>query len=181
MKIARLASLMLVAILAIGLVAASVASAADPEFLPLGATVTGTSGAGVLRGAGEEVKCESDVVPNGTVTSATLIGGIVVHFLNCTNKNGITGESCPARSTNTTTEGLILTNTLHGVLGLILPKPASGSNVALVLLPVSGSSFLTLTGKCIGVTGAVAGQVVAVVERVDAETLVGEIKFALPD
>src|ERR1700690_1015197 len=111
MKIARLAGLMLVAILAIGLVAASVASA-EPEFNPVGATLTGTSGTGVLTAGKETVTCAKDTSTSGaSKTTATLIGGITVHFLECTGKNGTTGESCPANSEGAPS-GLILTKTL---------------------------------------------------------------------
>jgi hypothetical protein len=159
MKIARLASLMLVAILAIGLSVVSAASA-EAEFTLVGSTVTGASSeASVLVGAGETVTCAKNVQSGGTVTSTTLVAGIVVHFLECTAKTAL-GVSCPAMSTGAPLENLILTHTLHGVLGLILPKPGSGSSVALDLLPVSGSQFVTLLGSCIPttiVTGSVAG------------------------
>jgi len=113
MKIARLASLMFVAILAMGLAVASVASAA-PEFTPVGATLTGTSGVGVLTAGTNSVTCQKDTT-KGTVTSATLAGGITVHFLECVAQSS-TG-TCPAMSPGAPLENLILTNTLHGVLG----------------------------------------------------------------
>jgi len=161
--------------LAIGLVGVSVASAA-PEFTPTGATVTGTGGTGVLTGDGETLTCASDVESGGVVTSATLIGGIVIHFVNCTNKNGVTGTSCPANSSNTTTPGLILTNTLHAVLGLSLPI----DHVVAVLLPVSGSSFVELEGTCLGVDPAnVAGQVAGIVNPVGTSTTKGTLAFEL--
>jgi hypothetical protein len=181
MKIARLASLMLVAILAIGLVAVSVASAAEPEFNPVGATVTGTSGAGVLTAGEEKVTCAKDTSTSGAgKTTATLIGNLTVHFLECTGKNGTTGESCPAKSEGAPS-GLILTKTLHGVLGLILPKPATGSGVALLLLPVSGQVFVTIEGTCLSPsTTAVEGKVAGVVEPVSTKSFTGKLLFLAP-
>jgi hypothetical protein len=178
MKIARLASMMLAAILAVGLVVVSVASA-EPEFKPTGSTVTGVNESpAVLTGNGEEVVCAKNVQSGGVVTSATLVGGIIVHFLECTAKT-VAGESCPAMSPGAPLENLILTNTLHGVLGLILPKPESGSNVALILLPASGSTFVKILGKCI-IETAVSGQVAGVASPIGTLTTKGLLTLAAP-
>jgi hypothetical protein len=178
MKIARLASLVLVAVLAVGLAVVPVASAA-PEFKPTGSTVTGVgTTTAVLIAAGETITCAKNVVSGGVVTSATLVGGIVVHFLECTTKTA-GGETCAAMSTGAPLENLILTTTLHGVLGLILPKPAEGSGVALILLPVSGSSFVQLLGKCF-VTTNVSGQVAGVAEPIGSSVTKGTLKFNAP-
>jgi hypothetical protein len=177
MRIVRLAGPVLVAILAMSLMAASAALAA-PEFKPTGATFTGTSGTSTLAAAtGEEVTCESDV-SSGQVTSSTLAGNVVVHFLGCSGKTAA-GAKCTVKSTNTTAEGLILTNTLHGVLGLVLPKPSSGSDVALVLLPVSGKVFVTLVGSgtCIETT-KVSGSVGGIAEPVGSLQKTGKLVFA---
>jgi hypothetical protein len=175
MKIARLASMMLAAIFAVGLVVVSVASA-EPEFKPTGSTVTGVSTTpAVLSGGGETVTCAKNTQSGGVVTSATLVGGILVHFLECTAKTS-TGETCPAMSPGAPLENLILTNTLHGVLGLILPKPSSGSGVALVLLPASGSVFVKILGKCI-IETAVSGQVAGVAEPIGSSVTKGTLKL----
>jgi hypothetical protein len=174
MKVVRLSGLALVAVLAMSLMIASVASAA-PVFTPTGATLTGTSGVGTLEAAGEVVKCETDTA-GGTVTSATLIGGIVVHFLGCSAKT-VAGGTCTVKSTNTTAAGLILTNTLHGVLGLILPVPTPpASDVALVLLPISGSTFVTLVGSgtCVETT-KVQGSVAGVLSPVGVSQTTGKL------
>jgi len=163
MKISRLAGLALVAVLAMSLWAVSAAAAA-PQFNPTKAPLTGTAdGASILAAPGVEVTCLKSS-ETGEITSATLIGGLVVHFLECTGKE--TGkEACPVMSTGAPLENLIQTTTLHAVLGLILPKPASGSDVALVLLPISGKRFVTLlpnSKSCIEeiqVNGSVAGTV----------------------
>jgi hypothetical protein len=180
MKIVRLASLALVAIFAMSLAVASSASAIGPLFLPTGQTFAGTSGTSKLVGAaGEVVTCQSDV-SSGTITSSTLAGGVLVHFLGCSGETA-KGEKCTVKSTNTTATNLILTNTLHGVLGLVLPVPASGSDVALVLLPVSGKAFVTLVGSpstaCVETT-KVSGSVAGLAEPVGTLLLTGTLKFA---
>jgi hypothetical protein len=178
MKIARLASLVLTAILAVGLAVVSVASA-EPEFKPTGSTVTGTSESmTVFTAAGETITCAKNVVSGGVVTSATLVGGVVAHFLECTDK-AAGGDTCPAMSTGAPLENLILTTTQHGVLGLILPKPAEGSGVAVVLLPSSGSTFVQLLGKCF-VTTNVSGQVAGVAEPIGSLVTKGTLKFNAP-
>jgi hypothetical protein len=178
MKIARLASSVLMAILAVGLVVVSVASA-EPEFKQTGSTVTGISeSTAVLSGGGETVTCAKDVLSSGVVTSFTLVGGLLIHFLECTDKTA-GGGSCPAMSTGAPLENLILTSTLHGVLGLILPKPASGSGVALVLLPTSGSTFWTLLGSCFTST-AVSGQLAGEIEPIGVATTKFTLKIEAP-
>ena len=176
MKIARLASLMLAAILAVSLAVSSVASAA-PLIGPVGATLTGTSGTGILTAANETVTCAKDT-STGTITSSTLIGGIRVHFLECTAKNAA-GATCPVMSIGAPLSNLLLTNVLHGVLGLILPKPAgSGSDIALVLLPVSGSSFLNILGTCF-TNISVSGQIAGLVEPVNISSTTGRLVFGV--
>jgi hypothetical protein len=174
METARLASLMLMAILAGSVAMATMASAA-PEFKPTGASVTGTSGADFFAGAGEEITCAKDTAASGTVASSTLIGGITTHFLECTAKTN-EGQTCPAHSASAPLTNLILTRTLREVLGLILPKPASGSDVALVVLPASGSAFLTLEGTCIATT-VVSGSIAGLVEPVGTATTKGTLSF----
>ncbi|HEY4918195.1 MAG TPA: hypothetical protein VIH92_14885 [Solirubrobacteraceae bacterium] len=175
MKIARLTSMMLVAILAVGLAVVSVASAA-PTFTPTGSTVTGASTTtSVLTGGGETVTCAKNVAGGGTVTSATLVAGITVHFLECTDKTS-TGATCAAASGSTA--GLIITNTLHGVLGLVLPKPTSGSDVALILLPVSGSTFVKISGTCFTET-AVSGSIAGLANPIGTKTTKGTLEFGV--
>jgi hypothetical protein len=177
MTIVRLASSTLVAIVAMGLAVASVASAA-PEIKPTGSAVTATGGTATLEAEGEKVVCASNVVSGGVVTSATLIGGITVHFLECTDKTA-SNVLCPAMSTGASLENLIITKTLHGVLGLILPKPASGSDVALVLLPVASASFVTILGTCFPTTN-VAGSVAGLVNPVGVSTTKGTLTVSAP-
>jgi hypothetical protein len=164
MKIARLAGLMLVAVFAMSLVVASVAMA-EPEFVPATGTFSGDSGTSILSADNgiDVVTCATNVA-SGSKTSSTTVGGVIVHFLNC-KASGETKSGCTVKSAGAA-EGLIVTNTLDGILGLILPKPASGSGVGLLLLPSSGSIFVTLAGNACteetAITGTVAGEVLPI-------------------
>src|ERR1700722_8736177 len=161
MKIARLAGLMLVAAMALSLVVAS-AAFAEPEFHPIGGTFTGLGlGPEKLVAGGNEIKCEHNIT-SGTISSATLVGGLVVTFAGC-KSSGTGGGGCTIKSSSPVgAAGVIITNTLHGVLGLILPK-GTGSGVGLLLLPVANSKFFVLeSNKCTAatsVTGNIAGEV----------------------
>jgi len=174
---------MFVAILAVGLVAAA-AAMAEPEFRSSGTlptAFTGTSGLSVLagvEGSGNVVECKKDTA-SGSITSATLAGGIVVHFLECEGSEG--GKTkCPVMSSGAPTINLIQTTTLHGVLGLALLSNST-TVAGLLLLPVSGKRFVTLlsaqtTLKCveeIAVTGTVAGSI----EPVEVLSTTGKLKF----
>jgi hypothetical protein len=177
MKIARLAAAALTVVLAISVVMASAAFAA-PTFVPTGATFVGTSGAAVLEAdAGERLRCETSTW-SGDVTSATSAGNLVVHFLGCTDTTA-EGEKCSVKSTNTTVAGLILINTSRAVLGLVLPKPVSGSDVGLLVLPASGRVFTTLvgSGKCVETT-KVSGSVAGLAEPVGSLQTTGKVVFA---
>jgi hypothetical protein len=159
MKIARLAGLMLVAVMALGLMTAS-AAFAEPEFHPIGAKFTGVGlGLNTLSAGGNTVVCEGNTT-SGTISNATLAGGVVVTFTGC-KSSGLTEKNCTVKSTGAA-EGTIVTSTLHGVLGLILPK-GTGTGVGLLLLPVTTKKFLVLAeNKCTietSVTGSVAGEV----------------------
>jgi hypothetical protein len=184
MKIVRLVGLILVAVFAMSLVAVSAASAAGPLFLtsvkpnPFTGTALGLS---FLRtpSAGITVECEKSS-STGEITSTTLAGKIFVHFLECTAKNA-TAEHCPAMSPGAPLENLIITTTLHGILGLVLPKPASGSDEGLLLLPTSGTKFVTLLGSCI-VTSAVNGSVAGLVEQpVGVLSKTGKLALLAPE
>jgi hypothetical protein len=115
----------------------------------------GTSKSGTLKAGADTVVCAKDT-SIGELTSTMLFGAVVIHLLECrSTSNGTT--FCTIKSTNTTNEGLILTNTLHAILGLVLPSRAGG----LVLLPASGKTWTTLAANSCTpeskVTGTVAG------------------------
>jgi hypothetical protein len=176
-KLARLVILAVVSVMAIGLVGASVAAAAGPLFLTsvkpnpftgtaLGATIFSSPGAGT------SISCAQSS-STGEITSTTLAGKLHVHLLECTAKNA-KAEHCPAMSAGAPLENLIITTTLHGILGLVLPKPATGSDVGLLLLPTSGTRFVTLLGSCI-VTSTVNGSVAGLDETVGVLSKTGKL------
>jgi hypothetical protein len=181
MRIMRLFGLALLAVLAVGLALVPVASA-EPEFSPVGATLTGTSGTGVITFGKEAITCAKDTLTSGaSKTTATLIGGITIHLLECTGKNGTTGETCPIKTEGAPLSNLLLTKTLHGVLGLILPKPETGSGVALLLLPVTGNALWTTQATCLSPSESVwEGKVAGAVEPVGTKTLKGKVLFLAP-
>jgi hypothetical protein len=162
MKIARLAGLTFVAVLALGLVVAS-AAFAGPQFNPTsGVTLSGTGGAGLLQGNNktEKVLCSANTA-SGVISSATLAGGVVVKFTGC-ESTGPTKANCSVSSkTAGGAAGQVTTETLHGVLGTILPSGKAG----LLLLPSAAGSkkFLTLlANKCTieaQITGNIAGEI----------------------
>ena len=182
MKIVRLAGLVSAAIMAVSLVAVSAAFAA-PEFNPsskvllLGTSATSTLSAG---SGTENVSCATDT-SHGEITSATLAGNITVHFLNCKGTNAA-GATCLVKSEGAPTGNLIITKTLHGLLGLVLGEGTnSASDVGLLLLPGSGKQFVTLQGSCLAggetiVTGLVAGLLEPIGKLVHTAKLVLTVK-----
>jgi len=170
MKIARLAGLMFAAILAISLAVASVASAA-PEFKPAEGTFTGTSGVGTLKGGSETVVCAKDT-NSGTISSATLAGNVLIHFLECTS-SGATKSGCKVNSVGAS-EGLILTTTLHGILGTVL---GNGGGVGLLLLPISGKRFVTLASNECTKETAVTGDIAGLVSPTGKSQTTGKLSF----
>jgi hypothetical protein len=119
------------------LMAASSASATGYLLLPVGAIVTGLSLPGTLAAGGNTISCEKDNF-TATIASVHLIGPFAVHFLGCTAASA-SGSGCPANSTGAS-GGLILTTTLHALIGLALP----GNSPALLVLPASGKKFVTI-------------------------------------
>jgi hypothetical protein len=163
MKIARLAGLMFVVVTALSLAVAS-AAFGEAEFKQTGLTFTGKSDAtNELASGNNKVACTGNTT-KGTISSAFLAGGVTVSFTGCTSA-GKTKSGCVASSVGAPA-GDINTETLHGVLGLILPK-GTGTGVALVLLPaVSKGDFVELAeNECTvgtAVEGNVGGEVVPV-------------------
>jgi len=176
MKIARLVGLMLVAVMAVSLAVASSAFA-EPEFKPVGGTFTGTSGTSKLVAGSNSITCTTDT-SKGTISSATLAGGVTVDFSGC-KSTGSGGSNCTVKSTNTSNAGLILTNTLHGILGLSLTSGAS-TGVALLLLPSAAGSkeFVKIeSNKCTTTTTAVEGSVAGAVTPVGKSQITGKLTF----
>jgi hypothetical protein len=173
MKIARLVGFVLVAAMALSLAVAS-AAFAEPEFKPTGGTFTGTSTtSNTLIASGNTVSCTANST-KGTISSATLAGGITVTFTGCKSSK-VEGTECAVNSVGAA-EGTIVTNTLHGVLGLILPK-GSGSGVGLLLLPVTTKKFLTLVSNKCTIESAVNGNVAGEASPIGSSQTTGKLVF----
>ena len=162
MKIGRLVGLMLVTGMALNLAVAS-AAVAEPEFKPTGATLKGSGDADTLEAGSTKIVCKENT-STGLISSPTLVSGITVTFFGCVVTND-KEDKCTVKSVGALAEGLILTKTLHGVLGLILPK-GTGTGVGLLLLPVANKKFVEIEStKCspsTTVLGNVAGEVTPV-------------------
>ena len=145
MRIMRLVGLVLVAVVAMSFAVVSSASAfsSNPLFSPAnGQSVRSVGlGAAVLSAAGIKISCAKHQTVSGTVSTALLIGNVVIHYLECTATETQTGTTgCLVNSKGATAgSGLILTTTLHGILGLLLPSNETG----IVFLPVAGKEFVT--------------------------------------
>lgn len=188
MGIIRLAALVLLAAVGVGLAVVASASAfsSNPLFTPAsGQSVTGEGGASTLKAAGLEISCSQSHVVSGSVASGLLIGGVVIHYLECTFTKGEAESGCPAKSV-VGGEGLILTTTLHGILGLLLPSNVTG----VLFLPVSSKTITTLAaaskgGKACGPESKVEGNVAAEVSPVgtsqasDKITILDTVKPAI--
>jgi hypothetical protein len=181
MKVVRLAGLAIVAVLAVGLTAVSSASAIPlPLFAPAnGQLVSSTSGTSTLSAGANVITCPSSVF-HGFVLSSLLIGNAQIHYLGCTAV-GTSGSGCPVNSVGATEEGLILTQTIHGILGLILPS----GEIGVLFLPTSAKVFVKLaestsktTAKCTPTT-TVEGSVVGLIEPVGKSSKTGKLIFAV--
>jgi hypothetical protein len=161
MKTTRLIGLLLVAILATGCIVASTASASLPEFsvLPTNKAVSGLSGLGLLITPPTVRHCTADHFI-GVFSSRH--GFVYVWlFLNCTIIVG--GKTCTIKSVGAPQEGLVETNTLNGLLGLVKTTEAS-SGVGLLVQPTTGRVFTTLAESAAcetpetAIEGSIAGE-----------------------
>jgi hypothetical protein len=174
MKVGRLSSLVVVAALALGLAAASTALAALPEFTPTGASVTGSGGAGVLRGGENAVTCEKNVIVGGPTVRRFLIGPFRIHFLGCSS-TGATKAGCAVSSTGQSS-GLILTNTLH-IVPVLFIYPSKRHTTSDLLLPVAGKEFTKLAANECTKETAVTGNLVGAPLPVGRATTKAAIDF----
>jgi len=174
MKIARLAGLVLAAVMMLSLAAVATASA-EPLISPVGGTFTALTGTTKLiaNNGVDVVTCAKSTSP-GEITNVHLIK-IVLHFLECTGSEN-KDTPCPVKSEGAPAENLIITKTLHGVLGLILPHiPAT------LLLPIAGKEFVGLEPSSAGcitataVTGNIAGEYTTAAQGVSR--LTGKLNF----
>ncbi len=177
MKMLRLAGLLFGAVIAMGVVGVSSASAelGNPLFTSktgsFGQKLEATGGESVLVANGSEATCEKNVAA-GEVSNALLIGNIRIHYLGCRWRKGEGGNNgCLANSTGQS-GGLILTNTLHAILGLILPSRQTG----LLFLPQTGSKFVTFAESVSPTEGT---GTVCTEETVVSGTVAGAIEPAL--
>jgi hypothetical protein len=176
MKIARLAGLMFVAVLALGLVAVS-AAFAGPQFNPTsGVTLSGSGGTGLLKAnnGAETVLCTANSA-SGVISSATLAGGVVVKFTGCTSTSTEKANCSVSSKTAGGAAGTITTETLHGVLGTILP----GGTAGLLLLPSAAGSkkFLTLLANKCTIEAQITGNVAGVIEPLGHSQSTGKLIF----
>jgi hypothetical protein len=189
MRVIRLAGILLVAVVAMSFVVVASASAAEspnPLFIPAtGQAVTGSGGESVLNSAGLTIACKENKVVSGNVANSLLIGGIVIHYLGCTVTKGELESGCPAFSTGVSAageaEGLILTKTLHAILGIELPA----NKTVVVFLPQAGKEFTTFAetkknGKVCNPESAVSGSVAGLITPIGATTEKFTVKVGGP-
>jgi hypothetical protein len=176
MRIMRLVGMLLIAVVAMSFVVVSSATAAEspnPLFVPANnQALTGSGGASSLSAAGITVGCKENHVISGNVSNSLLIGNIVLHYLGCTlTAGGEEATGCPVNSTGfENAGGLILTNTLHAILGIELPA----NRTVVVFLPQTPGSkvfvnFLESTlpnGKKCSVATSVTGSLAGLIEPV---------------
>jgi hypothetical protein len=169
-------ALLALAVFAMSAIAVSAASAATlPEFKPVPTKkkFTSTSGTVTWRFGTETIVCTKSATA-GEFTGTSTLGKIVIKFTGCALK-AKQGSNCPLKSTNTTTEGEIVTNALKGELGTVSTKQAA-SGVGLLLEPETGKVISTIAG-CgtwpeTALEGALAGEVATVGKKQATNKLV---------
>jgi len=170
MRFIRLVGLVLVAVVAMSFAVVSSASAfsSNPLFIPANGQQVRSVGLGnaTLVAAGNKIVCTAHQTVSGTVSNSLLIGNVVIHYLGCTAAETLAGKEkeCPVKSVGSPAEGLILTTTLHGILGLLLPSNETG----ILFLPVANKVFVTFArsekgGKECTAETAVEGSVAALI------------------
>jgi hypothetical protein len=158
MKVIRLAGLALVAVSATGLMVASAASAATSYLFSsssIGSIALGLSLAGTLKsGEKDFIVCANDK-SEAKIASVHLLGPFDITFSGCkSSSNG--GETyCTLKSTNVTTEGVILTETVHALLGTVLPSELAG----LLVLPTASRKFFTFAENACTIRASVEGSI----------------------
>jgi hypothetical protein len=174
MKIARLAGLVVLGVLAMSLAATSIASATLPKFNTTKVTFTGSqSGTSKLGASKNTISCTANTT-SGEITQAMLVGGVVIHYTGCTS-SGATKTGCAANSIGAAS-GLIETKTLEGILGEVLTSDAAG----LELLPVSGKTFVEIAANECTVETAVSGTVAGLISPTGKPQTTGKIILNAP-
>jgi hypothetical protein len=170
MKLHRLAILTCVAVLAVGLAMASVASAL-PTFKPGTANkFTIDSGTWTLAATnGESMACESDS-GTGEIINEHEAAGITVVFHGCIGTEG--GKTCKIMTAGEP-EGLLATITLRGLLG---ETSEDTSKAAELVEPESGKVWWTPLGSCI-ITAAVEGSIAGEATPTGVSSKDGKVVF----
>jgi hypothetical protein len=182
MRLIRLVGLVLMAVVAMSFAVVSSASAfsSNPLFNPANGQSGRSVGLGnaTLKAAGNTIVCTAHQAVSGTVSNSLLIGNVVIHYLGCTATETVAGKEkgCEVKSVGSPAEGLILTTTLHGILGLLLPSNETG----ILFLPVAGKVFATFTrsekgGKECTAEIAVEGSVAVLISPVGVKQLTGKV------
>jgi hypothetical protein len=177
MRLMRLVSMVAVAVAvaAMCVVAASSAAAAEstnPLFVPAtGQAITGSGGESSLSSGGLVLTCKENRVVSGNVANSLLIGNVVIHYLGCVYTKGEAESGCKAFSVGSPEEGLLLTKTLHAILGIELPA----NKTVVVFLPQAGIEFLTFAettrnGKKCNIETSLTGSVAALITPVGEKT-----------
>jgi hypothetical protein len=174
----RLATATIITITAICLTVAATAAAAggeNPLFTPAtGQAIVGTSGTSILYFAGRLVVCGKDTY-TGTVSSTLLLGNAKLHYLECVSLATPTSAThCPINSSGASA-GLILWNTLHGVLGLILPNKHTG----ILFLPQDGATFTKLEKNECTFETSMTGNIVGEYTPIGVSQKTSKITFTL--
>jgi hypothetical protein len=180
MKSVQSVSLALVVAGVLGLAAASASAATNPLFSPAsGQAILGTSGLSFLTADNgiQTIDCRKDVF-SGVVANALLLGGIIVHYLECTSEKKGTAPCTAKVNSEGAPSGLIVTATLHGILGLILSPPLTSVGVGILILPVKGKEFFNLESNGCTELSAVSGNIAAELTPVGHSQKTGKTVFA---
>jgi len=179
MKVIRLAGLVLMAVLAVGLMAASAASA-ETSYLfnssDIGSIALGLSLAGTLKSSATEFVVCADDKSEAKIANVHLLGPFDITFSGCKSTSNGGTTYCTAKSTNVSTEGVILTLTVHALLGTVLPSELAG----LLVLPTASRRFVTIAANNCTIETAVEGSTAGLlfasqIDRPVSESLVNFI------
>jgi hypothetical protein len=172
-KIVAFLGCAIIATLSAGL-AASIALA-GPQFNPTsGVTIAGSGGASLFQANNgtEKVLCTANT-SSGVISSATLAGGFVVKLTGCTSASPTKANCSVSSKTSGGAAGSITTETLHGVLGTILPSGRAG----LLLLPTTGKKWYTLQENACTVEAAATGNLAGEYEPLGSSQKTGKLVF----
>jgi hypothetical protein len=185
MRTVKILGLCFVAVLAVGAMVTP-AAWAKPEFLEKNGkelvkkkfTFAGTEGK-VYIGSSEAIKCKKEEGSGEVVTKEEnkKVAKVKITFKECLMEN-TSGETCKPKSKGGT-EGKIETNELKGELGEVA-KAEAESEVGLRFEPVSGTTFVTLEGKCLPSTpAAIEGSLICEVKPVGTLAKEGKLVCAM--